>query len=134
MSSTNNKIILAKNIALTIGAIAILYLIGLYLWRYTPVRVHPGSIRKIVSPDIDDFRKWQCDRFYMTTEYFSAYFAKVRRLSNDEEDEYTFGACFYEATVEGRIYRIGQGGMAEIVDGSESTYYADTARKINMNP
>jgi hypothetical protein len=134
MSAINKPMPGVRKTALIAASILVVYWIGLFLWRYTPVRVRPDSIRKIVPANLDNFKKWQCDLFVITPEYFSTYFASVHRLSTDEENEYDFGACYYEATIEGKKYRIWEAGIAEIIDGNTIARYANTAAKTNMNP
>jgi hypothetical protein len=115
-----------------IGAFCIF--LGYFAWRYTPVRIKPGSITKVLFPVPKKTNDVLCDGFTMTPAEFADYFAHVKRLTKDEEDEYGYGGCFYEATIEGRRYRIWIAGLAQIKDGASTEYYGHSSGRVSENP
>jgi hypothetical protein len=117
-----------------IGIAIVCIAAAFFLWRYSPVRIMPHEVHKVMFPDPTKPPGALCSGFELTPEQFAAYFAQVHRLTKDEEDDYGYGGCYFETNIEGRTFRIWLGGTAEIIDNDESTYYADTARKLNMNP
>jgi hypothetical protein len=101
------------------------------LWRYTPIRVRPEKITKVIDYGPERMVPLFCEDFSMTVAEFSAYFAKVHRLTPLEDGYYGYGGCYYEAKIEGRLYRIWSGGVAQIIDETGTEEYADSARKLS---
>jgi hypothetical protein len=107
---------------------------GFLLWRYTPVRIRPTTIVKVVTQLAQQQDEPACRHFKMTPSEFAAYFASAHRLLASEEEQFGFGKCYYEAKIEGRVYTIWVYGMAQIDDKSGTEYYAASARALPQAP
>ncbi len=112
----------------------VIAVLGFIIWRYTPVRINVTYVEKVVQQERDMFDRDSCARFKMTAAEFEQYFARTHRLFDAEANDYGAGACYYKTKIGNREYSIWIGGLAEISEGNDTDYYADSARKLPATP
>lgn len=113
-----------KMAATAVGIVVLGALLVFGLWRYTPVRIRPQQIEKVVLNDATAAGRAACARFQMTPQQFAAHFAALKRILPIETEQYGFGACYLKTTIENKTYVIWQGFAAEIREGEDIEFYA----------
>lgn len=102
--------------------------------RYPPIRINVAKIEKVVQAGAGELKSGFCASFNMTPQEFSAYFGQIRHIDPIEANDYGTGGCYYKATIGTKEYIIWEGGLAQVVEGSDVDYYADSTKKMPANP
>lgn len=95
-----------------------------FAWRCWPVKIHVQHIERIEKSFLPFHERMLCNAFQFNQQKFEAYFAKARRLFPLEVHDAGFGSCYYQTKIDGIVYKIWAGGMAEIRDGQNVKFYA----------
>lgn len=107
----------------------------LRLWWYWPVSVEAKNIVKVTSSEIKDLEEEvaYCAAFTMTPEQFRTYWKNVRPILDSEFHGYSFGACYFKATEQGKEFLVGVGGVGIINKGDTPYYYVDKNAKSDLS-
>lgn len=125
----------ALQITAAIVAVLALAFGMLLVWWHWPVSVEAKNIVKVTSSDIKDLPEEiaYCAAFAMTPEQFRAYWKNARPILASEFHGYSFGACYFKATEQGKEFLVGVGGVGIINKGDTPYYYVDKDAKSDLS-
>lgn len=134
---TNLSSMLRKSLSIVAVMTAVLFVAFgiLHLWWHWPVSVEAKNIVKVTSSEIKDLEEEvaYCAAFTMTPEQFRTYWKNVRPIFASEFHDYSFGACYFKATEQGKEFLVGVGGVGIINKGDTPYYYVDKNAKSDLS-
>ncbi|NHZ43165.1 hypothetical protein [Massilia aquatica] len=94
----------------------------------------PAHIVKVTSSEIKDLEEVAyCAAFTMTPEQFCTYWKNVRPIFASDFHDYSFGACYFKASEQGKEFLVGVGSVGIINKGDRPYYYVDKNAKSELS-